>query len=54
MRGSTTEEHERLVAFNEQLVKLAESEPLKEIDKSSPQSLQVMSFHLIFEYLVEQ
>lgn len=53
MRGSTTEEHERFVAFNEQLVKLAESEPLKEIDRSSPQSLQVMSFHLIFEYLIE-
>jgi hypothetical protein len=54
MRGSTTDEHDRFVAFNDQLKKLAESEPLKEIDRKSPQSLQVMSFHLIFEFLIEQ
>ncbi len=54
MRGSTDEEMGRFVAFNEQLNKLEGSEPLKEVDSKSPQSLQVISYHLIFEFLIEQ
>lgn len=54
MRGSNDEEMKRFDAFNSQLSKLAESEPLKEVGRQSPQPLQVISHHLIFEFLVEQ
>ncbi|MGY3299736.1 hypothetical protein ACVWY1_004210 [Pseudomonas sp. TE6288] len=53
MRYSSNEEMERFVAFNKELEKLAESEPLKEVTRNSPQPLQVISHHLIFEYLIE-
>ena len=41
--------------FDKELSKLIKDiEPLKEISFASPQILQVISFHLVFEYLIEK
>lgn len=54
MRISTEEEAKRFEEFNNELTRLNEISPLVEINANSPQSLQVITFHLVFEYLIEK
>ena len=54
MRISSKEEMERFEAFYAELSRLGEIDPLQEVSSTSPHTLQIVSFHLIFEYLVEK
>jgi hypothetical protein len=54
MRVSSEEEAKRFKAFNSELSKLGEIDPLQEVSSTSPHILQIVAFHLIFEYLIEK
>lgn len=54
MRICSEEEAKRFEAFNSELSKLSEIDPLQEISSTSPHTLQIVAFHLIFEYLIEK
>ena len=54
MRISSEEEMKRFEAFNTELSRLGEIDPLQEVSSASPHTLQIVAFHLIFEYLVEK
>ena len=54
MRISTEEEMKRFEKFNDELSKLGKLDPLKEINTTSPHLLQIITFHLIFEYLIKK
>lgn len=41
-------------SFNNELTKLAEIDPLKDVSTTSPHTLQVMAFHLTFECIIER
>lgn len=55
MRVSTEEEMKIFDSFDKELTILYKDiEPLKEIVATSNQALQIISFHLVFEYLIEK
>jgi hypothetical protein len=54
MRVSSEEEMKRFEAFDAELSRLGDIDPLKEVSSTSPHTLQIVVFHLIFEYLVEK
>ncbi|ODB34694.1 hypothetical protein BB427_18870 [Pseudoalteromonas sp. BMB] len=54
MRFSTGEKAKLFKEFNSELDKLYQSEPLKDISKESPHVLQIITFHLVFEHLIEK
>lgn len=54
MRISTGEKGRLFEEFNAELDKLYQSEPLKDISKESPHVLQIITFHLVYEYLLEK
>lgn len=54
MRISTEEEAKHFELFNKELSELSDIDPLKEINSKTPHVLQIIAFHLTFEYLVEK
>ncbi|ARC94904.1 hypothetical protein B6A42_25895 (plasmid) [Vibrio coralliilyticus] len=54
MRFSTGEKAKLFDEFNSELDKLSQSEPLKDVSRESPHVLQIISFHLVFEHLIEK
>lgn len=54
MRVSNDEEHDRFVRFVDERSKLKDMKTLQEVDSSSSQMLQIVTYHLVFEYLIEK
>ena len=54
MRTSNQIEMERFEKFCKELDGLKEKDPLRDVKSSSSQMLQIVSFHLMYEYLIEK
>ena len=53
MRAMTEKQNAKFISFYKNLSNLAKIDPLRQIKTTSPQSLQFITFHLIFEYMLE-
>lgn len=53
MRGMTEEQSKIFSDFDGALAKLGALNPLRDVRSTSPHALQIISFHLIYEYLIE-
>lgn len=54
MRISFGEKGALFEELSSELDKLYQSEPLKDISKESPHVLQIITFHLVYEHLIEK
>lgn len=54
LRVRTEEDAKKFESFNQELQTLGEIDPLRELGVRSPHVLQVIAFHLTFEYLIEK
>ncbi|WP_146160147.1 MULTISPECIES: hypothetical protein [unclassified Stenotrophomonas] len=54
MRSSTEKEFAALRAFNDELAEMARANPLQQVDETSKPLLQIIAYHLIFEFLIEK
>ncbi|WP_395066521.1 hypothetical protein [Paraburkholderia silvatlantica] len=53
MRAMSEDDAEKFESFNGKLAHLGTLDPLRDVKSTSPHVLQILSFHLICEYLVE-